>query len=339
MKKNFSSRRMFGWSLFLAIIIWTVFAIKNDTFAVIMGEKKCVVSDILRMENAFYTVTPSPYSCSPLEIEYDKINPVSVKKGMIKYSSDKEYMYNFKKSDNVSLSLEALTKLDKDFLKRLKVLNFRECTLSDVDFKYIEQLTHVRTILLNKSNIPYDAWKHVGKLNHLDAIELSNTDVNDYHLFEHLDDLHNLKHVSLYFADYVTTRGIKNILQEKLITLNLSFTGVSDEGLKIIGERCPNLKELRLSSTVITNDGIKAIPKLSHLRKLNLSSTKIDNGAIQYFLKLENLTHLNLDGTNVTLNGIKELRKCKKLQVIDIPDQCRSKNFDFEFILPGVEIH
>lgn len=79
------------------------------------------------------------------------------------------------------------------------------------------------------------------------------------------------------------------VIKEQLLWLNLSYTEVNDESMKI-------LKDFK------------------NLRRLHLTRTQITDESIKTLAQLPNLNFINLDGTNVTLAGLQQLSEMKSLK-------------------------
>ena len=81
---------------------------------------------------------------------------------------------------------------------------------------------------------------------------------------------------------------------EKVVSLNLNFTKLTDEGLKEL----PKLKHrtyLRLFSTQITDSSLKELAKQHQLTAIDLGSTQITDTGLKELAKLKQLTSLNLN--------------------------------------------
>lgn len=104
-------------------------------------------------------------------------------------------------------------------------------------------------------------------------------------------------------------------LESSLVWLDLSKTGISDEGLKTLSTYS-QLQRLSLQQTDITDAGLKHLATLKTLEALNLHSTSVTNEGIQALLPLENLRRLYLWKTKVTLIGAANL--CEKMPNVDI---------------------
>lgn len=103
---------------------------------------------------------------------------------------------------------------------------------------------------------------------------------------------------------------------------DLSFCGgVTDNRLKTLVERVPNLRTLDLQGTAITDKCIGSIARLEHLNSLSLAKTGI-TGSTLHQLRKCSLKKLILDDTKVdtqALNHIIQLSGLRKLSISDTP--------------------
>ena len=91
--------------------------------------------------------------------------------------------------------------------------------------------------------------------------------------------------------------------------LDLSFTRITDAGLKDIAK----LQKLELLDLVyceqITAVGLKEVAKLQNLTRLYLNRTKITDAGLKEVAKLQQLRGISLTNTKITDAGVAELRK------------------------------
>ena len=82
-------------------------------------------------------------------------------------------------------------------------------------------------------------------------------------------------------------------LKQQLISLKLSGTAITDEGLKQIGQ-LQSLIRLDLDGTRITDQGLPALQKLSKLKFLNLAVTNITGAGLETLKPLDSLKRVYL---------------------------------------------
>ncbi len=93
-------------------------------------------------------------------------------------------------------------------------------------------------------------------------------------------------------------------------------TTVDNNDLQLIAQLSKQLVSLKLSSTNITDDGLKTIAQCNNLIKLFLNDTHITDEGLKNLIPLKNLRYLNLVNTKVSANGISQLKTLSKLQSI-----------------------
>ena len=96
-----------------------------------------------------------------------------------------------------------------------------------------------------------------------------------------------------------------------LFWLDLSRTGITDAGLKVLA-KMPNLERLDLRGTAVGDAGVRALAGLSHLETLNLYGTRVTDVGLQALRELPSLRRLYVGGTPVTEPGLEALRKARK---------------------------
>ncbi|MCL2744147.1 MAG: hypothetical protein FWE67_09870 [Planctomycetaceae bacterium] len=94
----------------------------------------------------------------------------------------------------------------------------------------------------------------------------------------------------------------------ELLELTLSNTKITDAGL-IHLTQLPKLKKIRLSKTAITDAGMNSLSKCEYLEDIDLSQTKIGNLGVWELRALPRLKRFNLYLTFVTDSGIDSFQK------------------------------
>jgi len=94
----------------------------------------------------------------------------------------------------------------------------------------------------------------------------------------------------------------------QLAQLNLRDTAISDKGLRGL-RRLTELEFVGLSNTPISDRGLAMLAGSRHLRFLSLANTKITDRAVPLLARLGSLRGLNVHNTRMTPSGIVQLRK------------------------------
>jgi uncharacterized membrane protein len=95
-----------------------------------------------------------------------------------------------------------------------------------------------------------------------------------------------------------------------LFWLDLSRTGISDAGLKVLA-KMPNLERLDLRGTAVGDDGVRAVAGLKNLETLSLYGTRVTDAGLEALQGLPSLRRLYVGGTAVTEPGLEALRKAR----------------------------
>jgi internalin A len=100
--------------------------------------------------------------------------------------------------------------------------------------------------------------------------------------------------------------------------LNVSYTKVTDAGVREIAARHGQLEAIDLTGTRITDVALKELRKVPHLRKLSLWTTDIADSGLSELRELTNLESLALGQSPLTDAAIKEIAGLKKLRVLTV---------------------
>lgn len=101
--------------------------------------------------------------------------------------------------------------------------------------------------------------------------------------------------------------------------LSVSFVTAGSQAQELVKLLEPLKKQivwLKLEDSNITDDGLAAIAKLTHLTRLQLANTKITDAGLGHLRSLQQLQVLNLVGTAVTEKGLASLRELKSLRAV-----------------------
>jgi Leucine-rich repeat (LRR) protein len=97
-------------------------------------------------------------------------------------------------------------------------------------------------------------------------------------------------------------RGVAQIGSRQLQRLDLSQTGLSDQGMVQI-KRFPGLVELNISQNGIGDMGVLQLKSLKQLEVLNLGLTQVTDRGLRELVGLKSLKRIHLDKTPVTEQG------------------------------------
>jgi Leucine-rich repeat (LRR) protein len=95
-----------------------------------------------------------------------------------------------------------------------------------------------------------------------------------------------------------------------------TYNKITDEQVKQLYAIAPNIVELNLAKTKITDESLKVVGSLANLNRLNLNNTRITDAGLANLAGLNNLDWINLYGTDLTDNAVPHLAKLRKLKSI-----------------------
>ncbi len=106
-----------------------------------------------------------------------------------------------------------------------------------------------------------------------------------------------------------------------VIIVYLCDTPLTDADLETLSghlETLPDLKELDLDGTRVTDAWLEHLKGLANLRALNLSNTQVSDAGLQHLKGMTNLEALDLDGTQVTNAGLVHLKGLTNLERVEL---------------------
>lgn len=103
------------------------------------------------------------------------------------------------------------------------------------------------------------------------------------------------------------------VQQERIEEENGTSLRFCDEHMDLL-TRLPHVRELNLSYTYITDDGLMHLPRLKHLEVLKLQGADIGDDGMRYVGKLTGLRELHLSYTHISDDGLVHLSRLRNLE-------------------------
>ncbi|MDO4583146.1 MAG: hypothetical protein Q4D62_03480 [Planctomycetia bacterium] len=104
------------------------------------------------------------------------------------------------------------------------------------------------------------------------------------------------------------------------IKLSLNLNGsIDDASLKVLGN-VPHLREINLTSTAISDDGLRHLAPLSELESLILISTRVRGTSFQYLENLRSLRELTLTSSEFGDEGMERIGTMTSLEELRLDD-------------------
>jgi len=93
-------------------------------------------------------------------------------------------------------------------------------------------------------------------------------------------------------------------------------SSIGDDFVKKLFLIAPNIAELDLSRTSVTDASMEYVGSFARMTKLNLASTKVGDAGVAKLTGLKSLDWLNLYGTEISDGGLPEIAKLRSLKTI-----------------------
>ena len=100
--------------------------------------------------------------------------------------------------------------------------------------------------------------------------------------------------------------------------LKLDDTETDDAALEKICRKNPELIELMLGGTKITDAGLTHLPQLTKLKKIRLSNVRITDAGMVALAKCERLEHVDVSQTKIGDDGVGELAALPRLKRLNL---------------------
>jgi Leucine-rich repeat (LRR) protein len=187
---------------------------------------------------------------------------------------------------------------------------------------------------LSNTKVTDAGLKELAPLKKLTTLKLNNDQVADValHSLREIGLLHALEQAKAKPSSDEPWLYRRPTRPEEVDSLDLSSTKVTDAGLKELAP-LTNLSTLDLRRTKVTGAGLKELAPLKNLKHLSLDNSDITDGVLQSLREIgllhalngasgptdEDLVKLDLSETAVTDEGLKELLPLKKLNTLYLP--------------------
>lgn len=207
----------------------------------------------------------------------------------------------------------------------LSTLELAGATVNSQGLREIAKLTSLHSLRLSSTDIDDKGLAHLASLTELEHLDLSATDIGDAGVI-HLKPLVNLMDLRLSYTR-ITNKGLEDLAGlRKLKRLEFARTRVSDDGAAALA-KITALKHLNLDYTTVSDKGLAILQhSLPQLTELRMDSSGLTDASVEILGAMPQLRILNLYHTLVTEKGFENLKKM-------LP-QCRII-FDRESSLPN----
>jgi len=222
---------------------------------------------------------------------------------------------------------EGLVHLSK--LPRLRYLHLYGKRFTDDGMRHLKNIPNLKTLQLYwLKQLTDKALLHIAECDNLETVSFHhNENITDKGV-KNLSTIKSLKRLYVHNS-LITDEGLKYLSQIKTLEeLSLPYRNIGDQGLVYLSNLV-NLKHLSVTRDYLidpemdkgyyTDEGVKALSKLSQLEELSIGSRGMTDESMEYVSMLTNLKSLSLGYCmNITDKGIAKLKALKSLEHLDI---------------------
>jgi serine/threonine protein kinase len=217
---------------------------------------------------------------------------------------------------------EVVTQLlerSRDLGRSPQILSIGGNGLSDQDVTSITEcagLKHVGDLTLTGMNLTKECLNDLPRLPSLKYLAIVGPVVNDDWMTG-IGKLQKLVGLGIPYAE-ITNDSLVALRGIPLEVLNLyECKQITSRGLNNVGE-VPNLRDLNLRGTAMTNEDLDLVAQFSGLEVLWLGMTKVDDDGLQKLVGLQSLRVLDLRETAVTGAGLEQVAQLPRLEALDL---------------------
>ncbi len=190
-------------------------------------------------------------------------------------------------------------------LSNLENLDLEGTDITDAGLQYLPTY-RLECSGLENTNIDDEGLKTIGKMAALTHLNLSRTDITDAGL-KHLSSLNHLEDLDLSDTQ-ISGCGLQLEQSSRLKNLNLRNSHVDDAGLEQIA-KLRSIETILLEGSWISDAGLMCFRSMSNLKFANLDSTNVTDAGLQHLKVSKHIHEIVLPGNSVTYDGVYKLQK------------------------------
>lgn len=219
---------------------------------------------------------------------------------------------------------------EMELTKRIRsISNLRWSQLSTSDMRLIGKAKEIKWLGLvmdaEGEHVDCDAlFLSLPSLPNLKGLDLTRARISDRSLahlanFPKLENLGLTQESDVEGESWITDAGLEHLKHlEKLESLGLEGTQVTGANFPL-APRLPHLREVNVSDSKWTDEGVKRLATHDSLEEINLAYTDVTDACLESLSGLKALQELKLGFTQVTVAGLRKvLPKMKSLQELEV---------------------
>jgi|GEM_PF-4888358 len=209
-------------------------------------------------------------------------------------------------------------------IEKLRYLDLDQSDASDKGLSDVAVMRGLETISMTESNIKGACFKEFSKLPKLRSLNFERASAPDKN-YELLAKIPNLESLSVRWSTIGTHQFEIFTHCKKMRYLNLSKNGkIDNDSLKNLA-KMPQLLQLSVEETSVSDAGLAYLSNCPQLEDLNLRGTQVSDKGMKHLLCLKKLRIIGLEKTKVTPTGLSSL-KSLPLKKISVPNASMSRN-------------
>lgn len=202
-------------------------------------------------------------------------------------------------------------------LQGLKHLDLTASEADDAALRYIVAIKGLQYLSLKNTSVSEAGVQVLSSLKKLKNLNIAHNAYSD-NATSFISSLVELEALNVG-GNKIGSQTCRRICKlPKLNRLRLEDSQVDDQDVMLVVAALPNLQELDLSVTGITDKGLAKLSSLKKLRSLSLCRTQTTDRGLSYLAKTASLTGLRLNDTKITDRGLVHLTGLKNLSELDL---------------------
>ncbi len=252
-----------------------------------------------------------------------KVKPKPKPKPVEVVVEPEEALATFQNIDSRQIRDTTIEKLARDMGDKIGLvdeLNLTQSKISVDSFRHISKFSGLLALNVTKVRLDDETIELIGQMTQLETLILNNVNNINSDTLMFLDNLTNLKKLSMNHTD------IKDEAFEALLNLDnleeLEFSGINISGKGFYECRkkkaLKNLKYINANNTFFGRYGFAGVQGLSSLEVLLVRNAHVTDPSLGGLKGMKNLKKLDIGYNKITAFGVQEIVKTKPLETLSL---------------------
>ncbi|WP_419190023.1 hypothetical protein [Stieleria marina] len=223
---------------------------------------------------------------------------------------------NHKSISDISISSDRVSDQIIDDLLAMPLLTKISLTQAQISDEGLQRLckgltTHDqfrRLALSNCSELSNSALKEIGQLKDLTQLSLTEIPGINADVLKHVGQAKNLTELRLsgVTLDVSVFQSMRHLNLERL---HFQGSRLNDKVVARIAEYFPNLTQIGLQESDVTDDAMKSLANLNELQWIYLNGTKVSGDGLEHLTALTNLKYVYASRSEISPTAVKRFRE------------------------------